>query len=294
MNWIGFSLLSAFFDAFVHVLSKKALKVNSHYEVSIVMTMFTAVFCAIWSYLYGVPRLDLYFFKLAALASIMGGVAMLCFLNGLKKSDVSFAIPLLCFGPIFTALWEWVFLSDSMSVVGCLGVIVVLLGTYSMELDQVKNGYLAPIKSLYYNSGARLVFTASLIWSLSAILDKVGVLNTNAVVWTGVVNFFMSIFLFASALLTKNIEMQNINCKAIFSKNILLLFSLSVFFSLMIVLQLHAFSLINAAYVLSLKRASILLSVIGGFVFFNEEKIKERLLATLIMVFGGVIIILFA
>jgi len=294
MNWIGFSLLSAFFDAFVHVLSKKALKVNSHYIVSISMTIFTAIFCAIWSYLNGIPKLDLYFFKIATLASVMGGVGMLCFLSGLKKSDISFAIPLLCFGPIFTALWEWLFLDGSMSLMGFMGVVIVLVGTYSMELDQVKNGYLAPIKSLYYNTGARLVFAASLIWSLSSMLDKVGVLNTNAVVWTGVVNFFMSIFLFLAGLFSKNIAIKNLNTKALLSKNTLFLFCLSLFFSLMLVLQLHAFSLINVAYVLSLKRASILLSVLAGFVFFNEQKMKERIIATLIMVFGGVIIILFA
>ena len=133
---------------------------------------------------------------------------MLCFMQGLKKSDISFAIPLLCFGPIFTALWEWLFLSSSMTQIGLLGVVIVLIGTYSIELDQVKNGYFAPLKSLYKNSGARLVFSASLIWSLSSMLDKIGVLNTNAVIWTATVNFFMSIFLFTVGLLTKNITFK--------------------------------------------------------------------------------------
>ncbi len=295
MNWIGFSLLSAFFDTFVHVLSKKALKVNSHYVVSIFMSFLTALFCGLWAYVNGIPSLDLYFFKIAALASVMGGTGMLCFLQGLERSDISFAIPLLCFGPIFSALWEWLLLSNSMTQVGLLGVVIVLIGTYSMELDQVKNGYLAPIKSLSRDSGARLVFIASLIWSLSSMLDKIGVLNTNAVIWTATVNFFMSLFLFFIGLLTKNIVFRPQEfTKSILTKNTLLLFSLSLFFALMLVLQMHAFSLTNVAYVLSLKRASILLSVLAGFFFFKEKKIKERLLATIIMIFGGILIILFA
>ena len=164
-----------------------------------------------------------------------------------------------------------------------------------MELEQVKNGYFAPIKSLSRDSGARLVFLASLIWSLSSMLDKIGVLNTNAVIWTATVNFFMSLFLFFIGLLTKNIVFRPKElAKSILTKNALLLFTLSLFFALMLVLQMHAFSSTNVAYVLSLKRASILLSVLAGFFFFKEKKIKERLLATIVMIFGGILIILYS
>ena len=309
MNWIACSLLSAFFDSFFHILSKNVLKANSHYVVSILMSFFTALICGVWAYFKGIPPLDVSFFKMAALASVMGSTGLLCFMKGLKKSDISFAIPLLCFGPIFTALWEWLFLSSSMTQIALLGVLIVLIGTYSMELDQVKNGYLAPVKALYVNSGARLVFLASFIWSLSSIIDKVGVLNTNAVIWTGVVNLFMAVFLFFIGLLSKNIRLskeitfhpkessKNLLENAfasIATRNTLLLFATSLFFALMLVFQMRAFSLTNVAYVLSLKRASILLSVLAGFFFFNEKKIKERLLATVIMIFGGVLIILFA
>jgi uncharacterized membrane protein len=59
---------------------------------------------------------------------------------------------------------------------------------------------------------------------------------------------------------------------------------------LMIFSHVLAISQVQAAYMISLKRVSLLFGVLYGAWWFKEEKIGERLLGTVIMI-GGVFII---
>ena len=51
-------------------------------------------------------------------------------------------------------------------------------------------------------------------------------------------------------------------------------------------------SMINAAYMISIKRFSILISVLYGGVIFKESHIRLRLLGAVLMLAGAIIIII--
>ncbi len=61
-------------------------------------------------------------------------------------------------------------------------------------------------------------------------------------------------------------------------------------YSLMVFSHVLALSQIQAAYMISLKRTSIIFGVLYGAWLFKEEKIGERLLGTVIMISGVFII----
>lgn len=56
---------------------------------------------------------------------------------------------------------------------------------------------------------------------------------------------------------------------------------------------MHALLLTKAAYVIATKRLSIVFSTIFGGKFFKEKELRKRVLATLIMFFGVVMILVF-
>ena len=59
-----------------------------------------------------------------------------------------------------------------------------------------------------------------------------------------------------------------------------------------LIFQMTAISLTLVSYVVSIKRSSTVLGVLWGFFIFNEEGIKARLLGSLIMLTGVILIAL--
>jgi uncharacterized membrane protein len=59
----------------------------------------------------------------------------------------------------------------------------------------------------------------------------------------------------------------------------------------MIFTHVGAISLVEVPYMISIKRTSILFAILFGYLFFREEKIRERLLGGVCM-FGGMVLIL--
>jgi len=54
-----------------------------------------------------------------------------------------------------------------------------------------------------------------------------------------------------------------------------------------------AISLTQVAYMISVKRLSLLMGVLYGYILFKETNIKERFAGTLLMIIGFAMIILF-
>jgi uncharacterized membrane protein len=77
------------------------------------------------------------------------------------------------------------------------------------------------------------------------------------------------------------------------SKNYKLLIPIGLFIALTMITQMIAINMALVAYVIAIKRTSIILSVIFGFLIFKEKGIKERLIGTIIMVLGAILIMLF-
>ncbi|MCK7510529.1 MAG: hypothetical protein MZV70_45055 [Desulfobacterales bacterium] len=61
----------------------------------------------------------------------------------------------------------------------------------------------------------------------------------------------------------------------------------------MIISHMIAMSLTQVAYMISVKRLSLIFGVIYGYVLFRESGIRERLAGTALMIAGFALIILF-
>jgi uncharacterized membrane protein len=63
--------------------------------------------------------------------------------------------------------------------------------------------------------------------------------------------------------------------------------------ALMIIFHFLAISLTEVAYMISVKRTSLIFSVLYGKLLFNEEAISDRLLGSSVMLIGVLLITLF-
>ncbi|MEE8536375.1 MAG: EamA family transporter, partial [Acidobacteriota bacterium] len=63
------------------------------------------------------------------------------------------------------------------------------------------------------------------------------------------------------------------------------------FYFCMVLFHYLALDLVEVAYMISIKRTSMVFGVLYGWLFFKEAEIRQRLLASLLMVAGAVLIV---
>ena len=124
------------------------------------------------------------------------------------------------------------------------------------------------------------------IWSISANVDKIGVMNSSPTLWITSMSMFISIGLFPFTykhLFGKTVEIK---------KTIRMVFPIGLVYSFVILNQMIAINLTLVSYVISIKRMSAVFAVFWGFLIFKETGIKERLLGVSIMILGVLLITL--
>jgi uncharacterized membrane protein len=291
IDWTILAVMAAIFDSSVHLNTKTALKSLDVYVVSISMCLIAALFAFIILTLDGFWQSDglwslsYNYFFLVAVVSVIASVGTIFFVTALKHSEVSLAIPLLCFSPLFACFWSAVFLGEYPSAVGLFGVIIVIIGAYTIELKSFRLGFMAPITSLFSQKGPRYVFFATLCWSFTAVLDKQGSQEGSPLLWTFSICFGLGFTMLVFGLLSGRLkisEFKNAARPAVFV--------LGLSYASMHMCQMTGLLSGQVPYVLSIKRLAILFSVVLGALLFREQQLRRRLLSSLLMIFGVVLI----
>lgn len=290
MIWCVFAILSGFFVALSDALNKKYLSSFEHPYMVVARTLGSFPFLfpifLFLTYKYnGVNYFNFQFVNNVSLLLLLEITATILYMKGIRLSPLSLTIPFLSFTPVFIMLTGYILLGEKISENGALGITLVFLGSYCINLPSVKEGFLAPIKAIKKEKGSFLLLQVALIYSITSVLGKKGILLSNPL-WFA--SFYFSILGIASTLGMKILyriklcEFVKTNFKPI------LLIGLTQ--ALMCYFHMIALSKIQTAYMIALKRTSILFAVILGYLMFKESYILVRLFAVILMLFGIFII----
>jgi len=165
---------------------------------------------------------------------------------------------------------------------GLAGILLIVCGAYLLRAESIKVGVLEPIKLLLKEKGQRYMLIAAFLFSFLAVFFKKAILNSSPFFAFGVTQLLSTLFLTVlflkkrtlGVLLGKTAD----NFKLFFIAGIVGFFAGLTLFA--------AFQLGLAAYVVSVKRTSILFTIILGYIFFREDHIIRSLLIGSIMVLG--------
>jgi len=290
MVWCVFAILSGFFVALSDALNKKYLSSFEHPYMVVARTLGSFPFLfpifLFLTYKYnGVNYFSSQFVSNVSLLLFLEITATILYMKGIRLSPLSLTIPFLSFTPVFIMLTGYILLGEKISENGAIGITLVFLGSYCINLPSVKEGFLAPIKAIKKEKGSFLLLQVALIYSITSVLGKKGILLSNPL-WFA--SFYFSILGIASTLSMKILyriklcEFVKTNFKPI------LLIGLTQ--ALMCYFHMIALSKIETAYMIALKRTSILFAVILGYFMFKESYILIRLFAVVLMLFGIFII----
>lgn len=280
MLWFLFAFLTACFQSIRDLFNKTKLREFDEYVVTISMTFFTAVSLSLLLFFLEIPTLGNNFWRALFASGTLNAFALTMYVRAIKYYDLSLVTPITAFTPLFLLITSPLIVGEFPEALGLTGVVLIVAGSYILNLKEKDKGYFAPWRSLFTNPGSRLALLVAFIWSITSNFDKIGVQNSSPIFWPICVYLWISILLLPVVILKSRKNLPP------FNRRWLKLMIYGFLNSLTIGCQMTALSLTLVAYVVSVKRTSALFSVIFGSLILKEEGIKEKLVGSIIMIIG--------
>lgn len=205
---------------------------------------------------------------------LLGSLGNYFIIKALSNGELSGLAPINSYKPIIALILGIILLNEIPQTLDLLGIIFIILGT--IILNNTQN---------IYNKATLYRFIALILSGTEAIFIKKLIIATNInsafLYWAIAGLFFSSTYV----LISKHpiaLKKTNINCQIL----------IIIMVALMQYSTNYVFSKMNVAYALALFQLSTIISVFLGINIFKEKGLATKLLATFIMIFGAVLILI--
>ena len=242
-----------------------------------------------------IPRIDGLFVAALLASALLNWAATLLSTVALARADAALVSPLLTFNPAFTLLLAWSTLGEAPGLRQAIGVAVVLLGAYLLDVGEARTGLLAPLRLLLHQPGTLLAIAALALWGTTTVLEKLAIDHMTppsgpAVALVG--TFLLVALLTPGALRSTRAEepslatgpWQGLRSHPRALTAAILLAGVAPLFGF------TAIALSLVGYVTTLFKLSAVLTIVWARVFLHEGQIRERLLGASVMLVGGVLV----
>lgn len=287
--WFFYALTFAITNSFAAVIAKRVMKTLNEYQFLFLSGLFTTPFLlTIILHFYQIPEIDNVFIMAVSGSIFLDVFAAIFAYRAIKMSDLSLVAPMSAFNPVFTTLIAWVFLGESIEINGILGIVLVSIGAYLLQITHLKEGWMKPLKKLLENKAIMLSLAAYLIWSVTPILQKIAIYHTNPQVppFVSLVGLIVTTIFFGILAFSKSsIQIDKIIGISPFLVAMGLLTGIGQTVAFM------AFSLTNLGFATSVFKLSMIFTVLLSWIFFKEKNIKERFIGSVVMLIGVILLV---
>lgn len=286
--WFFFALSFALITSLSMIIAKRVMKELNEYTYLFLSGFFAIPFLFfIIKHFFQIPQIDRTFILSISIGVTIGVVAAAASYRAIRISEVSLVSSISAFNPVFTALISFIVLGESIGLRGLWGIALVCLGAYLLELSKLKNDLLAPFKNLLGDRGVQLSLLAYFLWAITPIFEKTAIKHTYPEVppFASFAGLGLStVIFFAVAFKPSKIPVK------VIKKFIPIFLLLGVLGALGQTSAMIAFSSTNLGFATAIFKLSIIFTVIFGWLFFKEKNIKDRLLGSVVML-GGVLLL---
>lgn len=290
MSLVGFLLASTlpFVKSSTDILSKEGLdKDIDPITVTLFYRLFGIPITIVGVLLFGgIPTLTNEFWYALSITVPISVIATFLYVKALEVSDVSLISPLSAISPAILLLTGFLILGEVPSIIGVLGILILLFGLYIMQISKQMEVWYQPIKNLLSDKGAQIVFLQIILYSISAPLDKVGVQASSPVFYTFSVYFGLCVLFLPIYLYYYTTEQTTTITKS----DLKMIAPIGFLNGVASLIQMTAISMILVVYVISLKRLGVLISTLYG-VFVKDEGFgRTRIIGVIFVIFALLII----
>lgn len=294
MLWLIFTLITAFSLSTADALSKRAMSPDRYnqgqtksdeYVIAWVREGYAIPFIALTFFFIPIPSLDKTFWTSVFIILPLEIIAVILYVKAIKLSPLSLTVPFMALSPIFIIIIAFLILGELPDTSGLVGIILITAGAYLLNVKASKFGPLGPIKAIAKERGAVMMIIVAVIYSITSTIGKVAVQHSSPVFFAFFYPMLLTIVL-SIVIGAKGMLHQVVSRPATF-------LSIGIFTAIMILFHFLAISMADVAYVISIKRISLVFSVFYGWFVFKEIDIRERLMGSILMLLGMVSITLF-
>jgi drug/metabolite transporter (DMT)-like permease len=308
MLWYVLSIIGAIADAGYYISVKKYLQTSDPFILAAGGYTCSGIILLFISWLRGFPPIGHAFFGALIASSLLGMFSILLSFAALRHTDISLAVPMISFTPLFLIITSFVLLREVPSLIGITGIIIIVTGSYVLNLSSSHRRFADPFRSIAKNRGVLYMLIVSVLYAVAINFDKMIVLNSDPVFGSAITCLILGISFSGMSQGTMVRDMvvpvmgplpdaphrHNGEITSTPLKN-----SIGQWAMIGILLSVSAVS-INTAYtvqivpyVIAIKRMSIIMMVVYGAFVFGEKDMVRRLFGALLMVAGAVMIVLF-
>lgn len=284
MVWVMLAGLTAFWESLKDLASKYNVQRCDPYVVAWALFVFSLPVLLPPLFWTGIPAIAPGFGSALAWSGFLNLIAMVLYVLALRHGEMAQVVPLVTLTPVLLLFTSPLMVGEANHWSDGLGIALIALGAYGLNFAPGQAWY-GPFQRLSQDRGSQLMLGVVLIWGVTANLDKVGVRASSPVFWAFCDYLVMAIGLVPLLLWRRSWGALGKQWRS--------LAPVGVFQGLSVLFQMYALLYTTVPEVIAIKRLSVLLSVVWGYLWFKEGHLRQRLGAAALMVLGvGVLLLI--
>jgi len=275
---------SAFSHASWNVLAKRA----SDKDAFLWLATFTAFFTTlplfyIWLENWALPVKAIPYLTMSAVAELF---YFLSLSKAYDLGELSVVYPFARASPLFLYILEVLFLGEEVTPPGVSGIILVVLGIYTIHMGGFSSSeFLKPLKSLR-SSASRYALLTALCTTAYSLTDKLGVMSISPLTYAFWLDIFILSLLTPVILLSK----RSATILAEWRSHGLHVVLAGFLMKFGYIIVLVAMSFAQASYILAVRQLSVVIGVALGVKFLGEKHGQVRVISS-ILIFTGIVVL---
>jgi len=286
--WIPLAVIAAIAGGTSDALTKRVLQFQDVYIIAWLRQLIVVIVLLPCLFFIPIPSLDGNFYQAFLSALPFEIIAYIFYMKAIKISPLSLTVPFLSLTPVCLIVLPYLFLGESVSFWGGIGILMIALGSYTLNLKEIGKGFLEPIKAVRKEAGSVFMIITAILYGFTNIFGKQAINHSSALFFGITYNTVFFIVLSPVIFKIGKIDMS----RRVFKDSLKISILPGVFTAITVIFYTLAMGMANVAYTVAVCRLSLLIGVLYGHFLFKETGFRERLAGTALMLSGFVIIAL--
>lgn len=286
MAWFPLALLSAFAIATADALTKRHFSNADPWEATCARFVWSGVLMLPWAWLQWQAPSSPWFWPWLIALLPLDLLAVWLYVRAITSAPLSHTLPYLSFSPVFSLGVGWLLLGERPGPAGAAGVALITAGAYLLNGATLsRDGWLSPFRAMVSERGPRLMLLVALIFSVTAVLGKGAVRYMPGAAFAGFYGVALALVTGGAMLAARRSPLAVLRQRPVGT------LAVAAGMATMVVSHFLAIEQVAAAYMIAVKRTSMLFGLLYGAWWFRELDLGRNLAAALLML-GGVALIL--
>jgi len=286
--WIIVTLFAAICLAVSDLLVKKVVAKKNELTVTWLRYVFGLPVLLAGALSVETPNIDRQFVIAFLTALPLEIVAMVLYVKALRWSPLSLTIPFLSLTPVFMIFFSFMVLGEPLTVGGMVGILLIAAGGYLLNVHARGKGILEPFRMIFREKGSLAMIAVAFLYGFTSSLGKIAVIHSSPLFFAG--TYFLAVTICFSVLRMR--YERSWVPGSLSGRQWLFIVLAGITFGCMIGAHMYAIRMTEAAYMIAVKRTSILFTVLFGAVFLREQRPLQRFAGSVLMVAGFCVIVL--